>query len=207
MVHEVPALRERLYLAAEHTPMRALRGTAPILRRRARSGAAAVVADLAAVPDHPGVRHPGLRLHAPRNRAATAPLSLVRHGVQTRVVHVLGVTAHPTGAWTAQQARNLLIDLGERAGQFRFLIRDRDSKFAAVFDDVFAGNCARVIRTPVRSPSANAYAERFVVTARSEITDRMLILGERRIYQGMIQFFRHITRGIALLENKRWLMR
>jgi transposase InsO family protein len=95
----------------------------------------------------------------------------------SRQVHVLGVTPQPAGAWVSQQARNLLMELEDHVGRFRFLLRDRDAKFTAAFDGVFAAEGITVLRTPVRAPRANAYAERWVGTVRREVLDRMLILG------------------------------
>jgi transposase InsO family protein len=111
--------------------------------------------------------------------------------IRTRTVHILGVTSYPAGAWTAQQVRNLLMDFGERAGRFKFLLRDRDSKFTAAFDEVFAGNGTRVIKIPVRAPQANSFAERFMGTLRRECLDHMLILGDQHLRRVLAEYAQH----------------
>jgi putative transposase len=111
--------------------------------------------------------------------------------VGTRRVHLLGVAANPTGEWVAQQARNLLMDLGERSDRFRFLVRDRDTKFTAAFDGVFAAVGIQVLKTPVRAPRANAYAERWVGTVRRELLDRMLIFGRRHLELVLEEYVGH----------------
>jgi len=118
-------------------------------------------------------------------------LFVVEHA--TRRVHLLGVTPNPTGGWVAQQARNFLMDLGDRATQFTFLIRDRDSKFTSTFDAVFASEGLRILRTPVRAPQANAIAERWIGTARRELLDRMLILNRRRLMAVLTEYVAHFN--------------
>jgi transposase InsO family protein len=111
----------------------------------------------------------------------------------TREVHILGITDHPTAAFVTQVARNLVGDLFDRRRSFKFLIRDRDAKFTASFDKVFDSKGIRVIRTPVRSPRANA-AERWVRTVRTECLDWILVLGRRHLQGILPDYVRHYNR-------------
>jgi putative transposase len=111
--------------------------------------------------------------------------------VRSRYVHILGTTAHPDGPWTTQQIRNLLMDLGDRAADLKFLVRDRAGQFTDSFDAALGSTGIKAAKIPPRSPRANAYAERLVLTARTEVTDRMLILGERHLRVVMTEYEAH----------------
>jgi putative transposase len=111
--------------------------------------------------------------------------------ISTRYVHIPGVTANPDGPWTTQQIRNLLMDLGDRAAGVRFLVRYRAGQFTAAFDAVLAGAGTEVVKIPPRSPRANCHAERFVLTARTEVTDQMLIFGQQHLRTILAQYEAH----------------
>jgi len=124
--------------------------------------------------------------------------------IESRVVHVLGVSRHPVGTWVTQVARNLVSDLDEGGRRFRFLVRDRDTKFTRSFDEVFASEGTEIIRTPVRSPRANAYAERWVRTARQEFLDLILVVSRRHLERILRRYVRHYNaarphRGLSLI--------
>ncbi len=110
----------------------------------------------------------------------------------TRRVYVVGVTAHPDSAWVTQQARNRAID--GRLGDVRFLVRDRDAKFSRPFDEVLRTEGVRVIRTPIRAPKANAFAERFVRIVRQECLDHVLIYGRRHLERVLKAYVDHYVK-------------
>jgi putative transposase len=126
-----------------------------------------------------------------RRSSASKDAELLVIEVSTRHVHILGVTTHPDGVWAMQQARNLLMDPGERAARFRFLVRDRAGQFTEAFDAVLAGMGIEIVKIPPRSPIANAYAERWVRTVRAEVTDRMLTAGSRHPHAALDAYAAH----------------
>ena len=123
--------------------------------------------------------------------------------LERRKVFLAGVTEHPIGSWVTQQARNLAMTLEDEGRVVKFLIRDRDAKFVGPFNEVISSIGARVIKTPFRAPRANAFAERFVGTARRECLDWLLIRNERHLERVLTEFVEHYNsarphRGIDL---------
>jgi len=108
-----------------------------------------------------------------------------------RQVWITGVTTHPDAAWVMQQARNVTGDIDDEGIEMKFLLRDRDTKYIASFDTVFTGDGAQVLRTPFRTPNANAHAERFVRTVRSECLDHLLIVNARHLERVLCSYVRH----------------
>jgi hypothetical protein len=142
------------------------------------------------------------RMHGSRRRREeTGTKSAVPHGagasrrpyisLESRRVEFVACTPNPTGAWVAQQARNLLMTLDDREQQFRLLIHDRDAKFSGGFDHVFQSEGIAVIRTPVQAPNANAHAERWVGSVRRECLDRLLIFSRRQLEHVLRIYTRH----------------
>jgi putative transposase len=116
-------------------------------------------------------------------------LIVIEHG--TRRVHLAGITAHPDGAWTAQAARNFLMDLGQLTASFKFLIRDRAGQFSACFDAVFTAEGIRILASPPQAPRANAICERIIGTLRRELLDRLLIVNEHHLRLVLTEYLRH----------------
>src|ERR1019366_7088406 len=106
-------------------------------------------------------------------------LAVIEHA--TRRIRIRGVTLYPTGEWTAQQARNLLMDLGGQADRMKFMIRDRGSSFTAAFDAVLAGAGIRTVLGNVRTPRMNAIAERRIGGCRRELPDRTLVWNQHHL--------------------------
>ena len=116
-------------------------------------------------------------------------LIVIEHG--TRRVHLAGITANPDGAWTTQAARNVLMDLAQRAAPIKFLIRDRAGQFTGSFDAVFTAEGVRVLASPPQAPRANAICERIIGTLRRELFGRLLIVDEHHLRRVLVEYLRH----------------
>ena len=116
-------------------------------------------------------------------------LIVIEHS--TRRVHLAGITANPDGAWTAQAARNFLMDLGHRVASVKFLIRDRAGQFTDSFDAVFQAEGIRIVASPPQAPRANAICERMIGTLRREVFDRLLIINEHHLRRVLTEYLLH----------------
>jgi putative transposase len=117
--------------------------------------------------------------------------------LDTRRVHLAGITPNSNGLWVTQQARNLLLVQEERGRRVRFVVRDRDAKFRRGFDEVFRSEDARVVLTPLQAPNANAHAERWIPTVRAECLDWLLIMGRGHLEQVLRVDVEHYNRHRA----------
>jgi len=118
-------------------------------------------------------------------------LIVVEHG--TRRAHLAGITANPTGAWTVQAARNLLMDLGKRIDTLTFVLRDRDSRFTRAFDAAFAAEGIRTLPSPPQAPRANAICERMIGSLRRELLDSILIVNEQHLRRVLAVYLWHFN--------------
>ncbi|MFF3871750.1 integrase core domain-containing protein [Streptomyces sp. NPDC001978] len=115
--------------------------------------------------------------------------------VGTRTAHILGVTTHPTAAWATQLGRNLLADLGQRTSDFRYLLRDRDSRYTQAFDAAFTSENIAILKSAPQAPKMNAHTERFIRSVRAECTDRMLIYNEQHARHVLAEYAEHYNSG------------
>src|SRR5438552_7134083 len=159
--------------------------------QRHRPGPAAGRADLVTTLALPGRGDPGAAFFTAGLLGGTQACVLAVAEHATRRIRILGVTLHPTGQWTAQQARNLLMDLGEQADRVKFMIRDRGSNFTAAFDAVLADAGIRTVLCNIRTPRMNAIAERWIGGYRRELLDRTLIWNQAYLRRILRQYEIH----------------
>jgi putative transposase len=161
---------------------------------RAASGARTRRRQLATVPASAGGNDAGCDFLTVENIWLTRIYVLFFVSLERRRIEFIASTSNPDGRWTAQQARNLLMQLADRGQSFRFQLHDRDSKFSGGFNEIFASEGVAIVRTPIRAPNANAYAERWIGTLPRECLDRILIINRRQLEQVLRVYTAHYNR-------------